>query len=242
VNIPAPPSWPGLASTRVLVGGVTCTVTEACTAAEVLQSSKSSAIRSLLTAAGNPLGTCDYWAAAGPYLAAARSAIPATHRRGCAGRHVAKTAFCDALCTAVEQARKSFWAAAMSAFSADERYAAAIAEEAVSVRRRRHARVARDQLRQAADAAMAMCRAAAGEFSCANPAACGTGSCRFADARFTTLTMPAPSGRRARPVNHTGGTYSESVALAAWLERHPYKPAITVRDADACHVADREAA
>lgn len=246
MKIPDVPAWPGLATAAISVGGVTCTVSDACTAAAVLASSRSSAIRSLLTAAGNPLAGCDYWAVARPYLAAARSVLSPTHQRGCAGRHVAKTAFCEALCAAVEQARAAFWRSAMAAFSRDERYAAAIAEEAVSVLRRKHARTAREQLRQAADAAMVMCRAAAGDFACANAAACGTGSCRFADPRFTSLTVPAPSGRRARPANHASsgghGTFSEAAALAAWLEKHPYRPHISVRDADGCAAAEREAA
>lgn len=248
MRCPPSPAWPGLAVQAVVVGGVTCTVADACAAARTLAASGSSAIRQLLRAAGNPLSACDYWAAAGPYLAAARAPVSQgglepTHRRGCAGRHVAKTAFCEALCDAVESAARSFWAAAMKAFGSDERYAAQMAEDAVSVRRNRYARHAREQLRQAGDAAMAVCRASAGQFSCGTAAACGTGSCRFADPRFARLDVPAPAGRTSRPANHAaGGTWSENAALAAWLEEHPWKPRITVSDCDACVAADREAA
>lgn len=161
-------------------------------------------------------------------------------RRGAAGRPSAKTAFCAALAAVVDAARREFLGSALAAFRADERYAAAMASDAMTARRRAHANAAREQIRLAADRAVRECRAHDGQFSCDTPAACGTGGCRFADPRFRDLDVPAPPGRRQRPANHItsktagGGTFSEAAALAAWLDRHPYRAAITVADGDGC--------
>src|SRR6266704_216784 len=81
--------WPALAGRQVEVGGVRVTCAQAAAAAEILIASRTSAIAPVLRAAGHPLAGCDYFAAAGPYLARAR-AQPKTGRAGAAGRHVTK--------------------------------------------------------------------------------------------------------------------------------------------------------
>lgn len=242
MRVPAVPAIAGLAAFPVTVGGVTCTAAQAADAARVLSESKSSAIRALLRGAGSPLAECDYWAAAGPYLSAAKAQIAPTGQRGCAGRHVAKTAFCEAVCAAVEGARPRFQAAAVSAFARDSRYAAQMAADAVDIRRKAHAARCRDLLRKAVDDAVRSCRSRAGEFTCALEAACGTGACPFAAAPFTGFDVPAAPGRRPRPANHGGPSFSEAAALAAWLDAAPYRPRYTVTDADQAVAADEVAA
>lgn len=135
------PLWPGLAGAGVVVGGVACTVAEAVEAAAVLSLSRTSAIFPVLTRARSPLASCDYRAAAAPYLGWARYA-PRTGRAGAAGRHVAKVAFLDAIAAAVEDARQRDIAAALRSLGSDERYAAAIAASASERPARRLRRLA----------------------------------------------------------------------------------------------------
>lgn len=130
--------WPGQAGRELLLGGVPVTAAQAAEAIAVLSGNGSSAIASVLRAAANPLSCCDYWAVARPHLAAARAALPETHKAGTAGRHLAKHAFCHAVRSAIAALLDRELDAAFDAFRADERYAAAIAREAVAVQRRRH--------------------------------------------------------------------------------------------------------
>lgn len=235
------PPWPGLAAALVTLGGVTVTLAEAAEAARVLRDSRSSAIAALLRAAGSPLASCDYWAAARPYLPAARLALEATHKRGCAGRHVAKTAFCEAVCAAVARAVASFLDDAVAALSADHRIAAEIAADAVACRRRELAQRARRQLLASVTGAVRQCQRSKGA-PCNRQAACGTGTCPFATPQFAGRDIPAGPGKRERPAGHVpGGTFSEVPALEAWLAAHPYRPSFTVSDGDLAYAGEQAA-
>lgn len=231
--------WPYLATSPVVIGGITVTCAQAVLAAQVLAESRTSAIAPVLKGALSPLAVCDYFAAAAPHLAAARSA-PRTGRSGAAGRHVTKNAFLAAIADALEGVVRAELMGGVRALGTDERYAAAIAAEAVAVRERAHAAGVRSAVRSAALAAVAQCQAAAGSFTCASASACGTGSCRFAPAVFAAVAVPAREGRIARPANHTGrGTgFSEATAAAAAVAALPYRVGVPVSDGDLGHGED----
>jgi hypothetical protein len=231
--------WPVPPSRPVRIGGVTVTYTQAQQAGTVLTASRTSAIAPVLRAAGNPLAACDYFAAAAPYLEEARQA-PKTGRAGAAGRHVTKAAFLAALTAAMRQAQDAELSRALSAFGCDERYAAAMAREAVTLRSRAHASSVRSQVRRAVQAALAACHAQAGQFSCAVAAACGTGACRFAAPALREVTAVAAPGKLERPGNHAeaGQGFSDVAVVAAVLDARPYRVSVPVRDEDAGYGAD----
>jgi hypothetical protein len=234
--------WPGLGERVVVIGGVRVRFREAEQAIAVLAGSRTSAIAPVLKAAGSPLAVCDYFAAATPYLAAARSA-PKTGRIGAAGRHVTKNAFIDAVNTALAEARSAELAAAIAAFRTDERYAVLIAREAVAVRVRAHAAGYRSAVQSAAARATAACAALTGQFTCSAATACGTGSCRFAPAEYRQVTVPATAGRFPRPANHVvaGSGFDGSTAAAELADLVPYRVGVLVRDYDEGHARDEAA-
>jgi hypothetical protein len=231
--------WPHLAASPVSIGGITVTCAQAVFAAGVLAGSRTSAIAPVLKGAASPLAACDYFAAAAPYLAAARSA-PRTGRSGAAGRHVTKNAFTAAIADALESVIRAELLGGVRALGTDERYAVAIATEAVAVRERAHAAGVRAAVRTAALNAVAQCQAACGTFSCASASACGTGSCRFAPAVFAAISVPAREGRIARPANHVGrGTgFSEATAAAAAAAALLYRVGVPVSDSEVGHGED----
>jgi hypothetical protein len=223
--------WPALAARQVEVGGVRVSCAQAVAAAEILIASRTSAIAPVLRAAGHPLAGCDYFAAAAPHLARAR-AQPKTGRAGAAGRHVTKHAFLAALTVALSAARERELAGWRSALATDERYAAAIARDAVAARQRAHAAGIKSALHAAVARAVAACGASAGQFTCTEAAACGTGQCRFAQPAYRELTAPAVPGKIIRPANHAeaGAGFSESGAAAELAAATPWRAGVPVSD------------
>jgi hypothetical protein len=130
-------AWPAVPSALVSVGGVTVTCGQALAAVAVLESSGASAIQAVLRAAGSPLAACDYHAVYRPGYERARQRLAVTGRSGARGRHVAKAAFGDAVRAAVAAAACDAFRRALGAIAADERYAMAIARDAVAVLARR---------------------------------------------------------------------------------------------------------
>jgi hypothetical protein len=122
-----------VAAARVEVGGVAVTCAEALRACEVLRASGGTAIQSVLAAAGSPLASCDYHAVYRPGLAAARRALEATGRPGGAGRRLARYAFERAVRQQVASMACRALRGALAAFSSDERYAVAVAGDAVAL-------------------------------------------------------------------------------------------------------------
>lgn len=227
------PSWPSLMTRPVRVGGTVVTYAEAEAAVEILAFSRTSAVMPTLRAAGNPLAACDYFGASAPYVEWARFA-PKTGRAGAAGRHVTKVAFLLALQRALEQARGAEVAAAVDAFGRDERYAVAIAREAVSVRERALAAGVRASVRTAVTRALAACGEHAGEFTCSEATACGTGACRFASPSLLLAVAVAGPGRFARPANHVraGASFSEAAQAAEVLAAGGHADGVQVYDDD----------
>lgn len=239
---PAPSGWPGLASRPVQVGGVRCTYEDAVAASQLLAASRTSAIAPVLAAAGNPLAACDYFAVSSPFMDMARE-LPKTGKSGAAGRHVTKTAFLAALAQVLGYAEAAELGKAMEAFGTDERYAAAMAAEAVAIRERAHLAAIRAQVRQAVETAVTQCEVS-GRYGCALEGACGTGSCMFADPLLKPYDIPAPAGRTARPRGHVsaGEGFSASAVVAAVAADHPFQVAVRVKDGDSCTGTDAEAA
>jgi hypothetical protein len=239
-NLGAP--WPSLAARKVVVGGVPVTFAEALRAAEILRDSRTSAIAPVLRAAGSPLAGCDYFAAAAPYLEAARSA-PKTGRAGAAGRHVTKNAFLEAVALALTLARAQDVAGALEAFGSDERYAVAIARAATDARERAYVTGVRSAVRSAVTRAVAACGAVAGQFSCSAATACGTGSCRFASPAYRVVVVVAAPGRFTRPANHVqaGQPFTEAGAAAEISAGGARAQSVQVWDTDALATGDRAA-
>jgi hypothetical protein len=231
-NLGAP--WPSLLARHVVLGGVSAAFAEAARAAEILVMSRTSAIMPVLRAARSPFASCDYFAAAEPYMTIARRE-PKTGRAGAAGRHLTKNAFLMAVDDALERARQEELSAALAAFAADERYAVAIAREAVGVRERARAAGVRAAARAAAARAVSACGDHPGEFTCAERSACGSGGCRFAAPAYRIAAAPAGPGRFTRPPNHVraGSTFSESASAAQVLAVGGYASGVAVYDADA---------
>jgi hypothetical protein len=223
--------WPALAARQVEVGGVRVTCAQAAAAAEILIASRTSAIAPVLRAAGHPLACCDYFAAARPHLARAR-AQPKTGRAGAAGRHVTKWAFLAAVSAALSAARERELDSWRSALATDERYAAAIARDAVALRQRAHAAGIRSALRAAVARAVSACSAAAGQFTCTEASACGTGQCRLAQPAYRGISVPAGPGRITRPGNHeqAGTGFSEAEAAAELAAAVPWRAGVPVSD------------
>jgi hypothetical protein len=230
-NITGP--WPALAVRAVRVGGVSVAYAEAAEAVEILQVSRTSAIAPVLRAAGSALAGCDYFAAAGPFMAEARRA-PKTGRAGAAGRHVTKCAFITAISLALSLAREAELAEAFAAFAADERYAVAMAREATGVRERAHAAGVRSAVRAAVARAVESCGAAAGEFTCSERTACGTGACRFASPAYRGVTAVAGPGKFTRPANHdrAGDGFTDAGAAAELAVPGTWRAGVQVHDTD----------
>jgi len=223
-------AWPGLGARPVTVGGSRVPFLAAARAGAILAASRTSAIAPVLRAARSPLAGCDYFGAAAPFLAAARAA-PKTGRAGAAGRHVTKTAFLAAISAELNAAAAAELGTALAAFAEDERYAAAIARDAVTMRERAHAAGLRSAVRSAAARATAAC-AASGLGPCALATACGTGACRFASGVYRRLSAPAGPGRIARPPGHVsaGEGFSEAQAAAQLAGLVPWRAGVPVAD------------
>lgn len=235
----AGPYWTALYATEVQVGGHPVTYEEAEVAIEILRNSRTSAIAPVLGAAQHPLAGCDYFGAAAPFLAQARTQKK-TGRSGAAGRHVTKNAFISAIEMEMDKARVAQVMQALEAFSEDERYAVAMAREAVAIRERAHAASKRALVRGAMDQAVSQCRAA-GPAVCKLASACGTGACPFAPATLALIRVAADgSGRAIRPPAHVraGTVFSGGEVVAALLVADPYKVAVQVSDGDQCTGSD----
>lgn len=239
-NLQAP--WPALAARSVTVGGLAVSFASALEAANILQASRTSAIQPVLRARGSLLASCDYFAAAAPYLAAARLA-PRTGRAGAAGRHVTKNAFIESVVMTLAVAREEELEAALAAFRADERYAVAIARDAVAVRERAYLSGVRSTVRSAVTRAVAACGLAAGQFTCTEATACGTGACRFASPALRPVTVPAAPGRFQRPFNHVlaGTPFTDSGAAAELAAAGSFRAGVQVWDADAIGSGEKAA-
>jgi hypothetical protein len=237
----------------VVLGGVPVTCDEALRALAVLGSNRATAIRAVLAAAGSPLKDCDYWAVARPHLDCARAALPAPDETGPSGRrvhrHLAKDAFARAVRSAVARASAAAAAdavaAALEAMREDERYAAAMASDAVELHRRAHDAAARVRVRAAVAAAVSACAAKPVTLSrCQLSAACGTGQCPFAAEELRGCPVPAAPGKTPRPRAHAlaGQGFSEAQA-AVWLAAaEPWQASVHVRSADLCGADDDIAA
>lgn len=126
--------WPLVAQSPVDIGGITVSCSTALAACEILRTSQASAIASVLRAAGSPLADCDYHAVYRPGLAAARAELaPAPGMRGPRGRHLAKRAFEHAVRGKVAETACRLLEDIIQSFRADERYASAIASDAVAM-------------------------------------------------------------------------------------------------------------
>jgi hypothetical protein len=127
-----------LADCPMVVGGITCTASSTATGLSVLLAAPGLMIRQPLARAGSPLASCDYHAVAAPYRARFLTTGPGEPlRRGAAGRHIAKQAFCTALTDLLADVAGDPWAAweslavrAWRAFGSDPGYATAIAAAA----------------------------------------------------------------------------------------------------------------
>jgi hypothetical protein len=227
-------AWPSLRERPVTVGGSTVSYADAEAAIGILAVSRTSAIMPVLRAAGNPLAACDYFGASAPYTEWARYA-PRTGRAGAAGRHVTKVAFLFALQHVLETAAEAELADAMAAFARDERYAVAIAREAVAVRERARAAGVRASVRTAVTRALAACGEHAGEFTCSEATACGTGVCRFASPAYRGAVAIAGPGKFTRPANHTraGSSFTETAQAAESLAAGSHADGVPVFDDDA---------
>jgi hypothetical protein len=225
--------WPALSARVMVVGGVPATFAEVTRAAEILRVSRTSAIAPVLRAAGSVLCGCDYFGVAAPYMDLARQA-PKTGRAGAAGRHVTKIAFLEAVTRALAAAREDELNAGLAAFATDERYAVAVAREAVVVRERAYALGVRSAVRSAVTRAVAACGAVAGQFACTAVTACGTGSCRFAAPPYRLVTAAALPGRFTRPANHdhAGDGFTEAGAAAQVTGASGYSVGVQVWDSD----------
>lgn len=224
-------AWPGLGAREIKLGGVVTSFAEAARTAAVLASSRTSAIAPVLRASRSGLDGCDFFGAADPYLAAAR-ALPLTGRSGAAGRHVTKIAFLAAVEAELDAAAREELGAALAALAGDERYATAMARDAVTLRERAHAAGIRSTVRAAVSRAVAACASAAG-FTCSLAVTCGTGPCRFAQGPYRSIAVPAGPGRIARPPNHVhaGTGFSEAAAAAALAQAWPWRAGVPVADA-----------
>jgi hypothetical protein len=226
--------WPSLAERPVTVGGAVVSYAEALRAAEILAVSRTSAIMPVLRAAGNPLFRCDYFAAASPYITAARAA-PKTGRAGAAGRHVTKNAFIESVAVTLVLAREQELAAALDAFAADERYAVAIARDAAGIRERAYISGVRSVVRAVVTRAVAACGLLAGQFTCSEVTACGTGACRLSGPAYRGTTAAAAAGKFTRPANHVraGEGFTDAGAAAELAAGGSYSSGVQVWDADA---------
>lgn len=139
--------WPSLPGRPVTIGGVTVIAADAAAALRVLQAAGGIMVRQALAAAGNPLASCDYHAAALPYMTEpylAACSADGEWGRGAAGRPVTRLAFMAALRAALRAAEQAEparafaadLAAADRAFSSDSGYAEAMAKAAVALRAR----------------------------------------------------------------------------------------------------------
>jgi len=236
------PPWPALAARSVAVGGVSVSFAEALAAANILRSSRTSAIQPVLRAAGSPLAGCDYLAVAAPYMGTAREQ-PKTGRAGAAGRHLAKNAFIESVALLLTVARDQEIADAMEAFAADERYAVAVARDATGLRERAYLAGVRSTVRSSVARAVAACTAAAGLFTCDSVTACGTGACRFSSPACRGAVTAAGPGRLVRPFNHVraGEGFTEAEAVTDLLGRPGPRAVVQVWDADALAAGDRAA-
>lgn len=239
-NLQAP--WPALAARSVTVGGLAVSFAVALSAANILQESRTSAIQPVLRARGNALAACDYFAAAAPYIEAARRA-PKTGRAGAAGRHLTKNAFIESVTLTLAVAREEELEAALGAFRADERYAVAMARDAVAIRERAYVAGVRSAVRASVTRAVAACSAAAGQFTCSEATACGTGACRFASPACRPVTVAAAPGRFWRPVNHVhaGASFTDAGAAAQLVAAGSFTAGVQVWDADVLGTGEKAA-
>ncbi len=172
-----------------------------------------------------------------------RDAQALTGGIGPRGRHVHKSAFALAVEAAVAQVVRAEEAAALRAMAEDERYAAAMAADAVALRQRAHAGAIRSRVRSAVTGALQRCRALA--VPCELTAACGTGQCPFAPPELRGASgVQAPPGRIPRPGGHyyPGQGFSDSAAAAWLVEEQPWQASVCVSDTELASSADEAAA
>jgi hypothetical protein len=200
-------------------------------------------IRQPLQRIGSPLADCDYHLLSAPWREKFTGGHP--HGRGAAGRPIAREAFCFALekiltDSGTEAGLRHLLADALSAFSADHTYAAAMARAAVTIASKKYSAVLRVRVRQVAHQAVSQCDLHRGEFQCPNQSPCGTGDCRFAQGDLVLVTRPSFRGKMKRPANSTapGSTFSPDDALPEFEHLCPFTVPIPVRDADELRCVD----
>jgi hypothetical protein len=218
--------WPGVESRQVVIGGVRVTCAQAAEAVAALAAARSTAIRQILKARGSALAGTD------PKATGTKQVhVPNAKQSFARAVHAALSAQ-----VAAEQ--REVW----GALRRDERYAAAIASDAVAARVRAHAAAARARVRAAVTSAVARCEAQGS--GCSLAAACGTGQCPFAPEELRDCTEPAAPGRLARPARHARAAEGFSDApAAAWLAAaRPWRPAVEVSDSDTAGCEDGIAA
>jgi hypothetical protein len=232
--------WPGVESRQVVIGGVRVTCAQAAEAVAALAAARSTAIRQILKARGSALAGTDYWAVIRDWEAR----CPAPKATGTKQVHVpnAKQSFARAVHAALSAQVAAEQREVWGALRRDERYAAAIASDAVAARVRAHAAAARARVRAAVTSAVARCEAQGS--GCSLAAACGTGQCPFAPEELRDCTESAAPGRLARPARHARAAEGFSDApAAAWLAAaRPWRPAVEVSDSDTAGCEDGIAA
>jgi hypothetical protein len=214
----------------LVVGGVMLSVNMVTEAREILTEAPGLMVRQPLARYRNPLALCDYHSEAAPYRGKFYASLTFTGR-GAAGRPATKHAFMHALRVRSEEAMRDapliaampMAARAYEAMATDVSYVMAMSKMAVGILQKQHSWRLRSELRQAQQTAAAECAKQAGEFSCDNKSACGTGACRFACGIYKSVTAPAGDGKTARPANHGGGPYASDTALAELERLQPFR-------------------
>jgi hypothetical protein len=211
----------------VTIGGVTASGMETASALDILRTWRTTTVQVPLRKVRNPLGWCDYHAAAEPFRS--RVVIPMMGK-GANGRPLTKVAFCLALESAVEQIDSVLPYAgllekATRAFMSDPAYSVVMARSAVAVMAARHRAALRSRLVAASQQAVAMCASRALPGACGVAQSCGTGACPFADKSLAFLRTPSQRGRTQRPARHIGDSYDPAAALSELEEAEPFEVA-----------------
>lgn len=224
---------PGEEQVFLTVGGVRATVRAVIEAHWILEDSPGLMVRQPLARYRSPLALCDYHQEAAPYRVQYYSSL-ACGGRGAAGRPATKLAFMHALRVRSQAAMRQaplemarpLIDEAYAAIAEDVSYVLAMVRLATTIEAKQHSWRQRAELRQAQQAAVDHCAAHAGEWSCDNQSACGTGRCPLAQGVYKRVTAVAGSGKAQRPPNHSGGgTYGLESALAQLAELDPFKVA-----------------
>jgi hypothetical protein len=231
LSVPTGFSSPGEDEVYLVVGGVMTSVVVATEAHAILTDSPGLMVRQPLARCRNPLALCDYHAEAAPYRDQYYLKLAHQGHRGAAAPPTTKFAFMHALRSRTADAMRDsplltampLVAEAYDAMRTDVSYVMAMSKMAVAALARQHAWRLRSELRQVQQQAMAQCQRQAGQFTCDNESACGTGECRFTCGVYQLIAAPAEDGKITRPANHRGKTFSPDSALEALAQLKPFK-------------------